>query len=78
VCKRHALRTLRAASPGAHLVHIGNGRVSDTCGALAADTAFAKDSLADELAMRGAPFMRFATLLDVVREIDAIYARLPR
>jgi 2-hydroxy-3-keto-5-methylthiopentenyl-1-phosphate phosphatase len=78
VCKRHALRTLRAASPGAHLVHIGNGRVSDTCGALAADTAFAKDSLADELAKRGAPFVRFATLLDVVREIDAIYARLPR
>ena len=32
--------------PGAATVHIGNGRVSDPCGALAADVVFAKDSLA--------------------------------
>ena len=76
VCKRQALRTLRAASPRAHLVHIGNGRVSDTCGALAADTAFAKDSLAEELAKRGVPFVRFATLHDVVHELAALHARL--
>ena len=62
VCKGNVLRTLRAASPRTHLVHIGNGRVSDTCGALAADTAFAKDSLAEELEKRGVPFVRFATL----------------
>lgn len=78
VCKRKALNSLRAASPRTHLVHIGNGRVSDTCGALAADTAFAKDSLADELAKRGAPFVRFATLHDVTRELDAILARIAR
>ena len=78
VCKRHALLTLRAASPRTHLVHIGNGRVSDTCGALAADTAFAKDSLAEELAKRGVAFVRFTTLHDVVRELAALRARLPR
>jgi 2,3-diketo-5-methylthio-1-phosphopentane phosphatase len=75
VCKRKALRTLLAASPGAHLVHIGNGRVSDTCGALAADTAFAKDSLAQELEKRGVPFVRFATLDDVIPHLAAILAR---
>jgi 2-hydroxy-3-keto-5-methylthiopentenyl-1-phosphate phosphatase len=75
VCKRKALLTLRAASPQTHLVHIGNGRVSDTCGALAADTAFAKDSLADELQKRGVPFIRFATLDDVIPHLAAIYAR---
>jgi 2-hydroxy-3-keto-5-methylthiopentenyl-1-phosphate phosphatase len=78
VCKRQALLTLRAASPRTHLVHIGNGRVSDTCGALAADTAFAKDSLAEELAKRDVPFVRFATLHDVVRELDAIHERVSR
>ena len=55
-----------------HLVHIGNGRVSDTCGALAADTAFAKDSLArDASSKRGAPFVRFATLHDVIPHLAA-------
>ena len=78
VCKGNVLSTLRAASPRTHLVHIGNGRVSDTCGALAADTAFAKDSLAEELTKRGVPFARFATLDDVVRELDAIHARISR
>jgi 2,3-diketo-5-methylthio-1-phosphopentane phosphatase len=78
VCKRNALRTLRAASPGAHLVHIGNGRVSDTCGALEADTAFAKDSLAQELEKRGVSFVRFATLHDVMPHLAAILARCGR
>jgi 2,3-diketo-5-methylthio-1-phosphopentane phosphatase len=75
VCKGNVLRTLRASSPRTHLVHIGNGRVSDTCGALEADTAFAKDSLAETLAKRGAPFVRFATLADVVPHLDSILAR---
>ena len=52
--------------------------MSDTCGALAADTAFAKDSLADELTKRGVPFVRFATLLDVIRELGAIETRIAR
>ena len=75
VCKGNVLRTLRASSPRTHLVHIGNGRVSDTCGALEADTAFAKDSLAETLEKRGVPFVRFTTLLDVVPHLDAILAR---
>jgi 2,3-diketo-5-methylthio-1-phosphopentane phosphatase len=75
VCKGNVLRTLRAASPRTHLVHIGNGRVSDLCGALAADTAFAKDSLADVLAQRGVPFVRFATLNDVIPHLAAVLAR---
>jgi 2,3-diketo-5-methylthio-1-phosphopentane phosphatase len=75
VCKGNVLRTLRAASPRTHLVHIGNGRVSDTCGALAADTAFAKDSLADVLAQRGVPFVRFGTLNDVIPHLAAVLAR---
>jgi len=75
VCKGNVLRTLRAASPRTHLVHIGNGRVSDTCGALAADTAFAKDSLADALAQRGVPFVRFTTLHDVIPHLAAVLPR---
>ena len=78
VCKRQALLTLRAASPSTHLVHIGNGRVSDTCGALAADTAFAKDSLAQELDKRGVSYVRFATLHDVIPHLAAILARCER
>jgi 2,3-diketo-5-methylthio-1-phosphopentane phosphatase len=75
VCKGNILRALRAASPRTHLVHIGNGRVSDTCGALAADTAFAKDSLAEALENRGFPFIRFATLHDVIPHVAGILAR---
>jgi 2,3-diketo-5-methylthio-1-phosphopentane phosphatase len=75
VCKGNVLRTLRASSPRTHLVHIGNGRVSDTCGALEADTAFAKDSLAEELEKRGVRFVRFATLNDAIPHLDAILAR---
>lgn len=66
ICKGGVMRAWRATRPGARLVHIGNGRVSDTCGALEADLAFAKDSLAEELAGRGEPFVRFETLHDVI------------
>jgi 2,3-diketo-5-methylthio-1-phosphopentane phosphatase len=75
VCKRRALLDMRAANPSAHLVHIGNGRVSDTCGALAADTAFAKDSLAEVLEKLGVPYVRFATLHDVIPHLTAILDR---
>ena len=63
---------MRARSPGLTTVHIGNGRVSDTCGALAADVAFAKDSLAIELESRGAPFHRFETLVEVIPHLEKI------
>jgi 2,3-diketo-5-methylthio-1-phosphopentane phosphatase len=73
-CKAAALRAYRARSPQAHLVHIGNGRVSDTCGALAADTAFAKDSLAEALERKGEPFVRFETLHDVIPHLEKVLA----
>jgi len=66
-CKRSRIGIYRAAHPGTRTVHIGNGRVSDRCGALAADLAFAKGTLAEALAEEGAPFERFDTLHDVVR-----------
>ena len=62
----------RADHPGAKTVHIGNGRVSDTCGALAADVAFAKDSLALELQKRGVAFEPFETLRDVIPRLQRI------
>jgi alpha-galactosidase len=71
-CKGGFIRAFRAAHPGACLVHVGNGRVSDLCGALAADVAFAKDSLAQELARRGVGFRPFATLHDVIPGLTAL------
>ncbi len=73
-CKRGRIEAFRAGHPDVRVVHIGNGRVSDLCGALAADLVFAKDSLAEELAARGVDFAPFATLDDVrvrlERELD--------
>ena len=73
-CKRGRIEAFRSEHPGVRMVHIGNGRVSDLCGALAADVAFAKDSLAVELASRGAPFRAFETLLDVIPQLEALLA----
>ncbi len=66
VCKAARIREFRAGHPGARVVHIGNGRVSDLCGARAADVVFAKESLAEELAKQGVAFEPFETLHDVV------------
>ncbi len=71
-CKRGRIDAFRKTAPGATLVHIGNGRVSDLCGALAADVAFAKDSLAIELGRRGVAFERFETLLDVIPRLERL------
>lgn len=65
-CKRGIIRSYRDAHPGAFCVHIGNGRVSDLCGALEADLAFAKDTLAPALEERGEAFVAFDTLGDVI------------
>jgi alpha-galactosidase len=73
-CKRGRLEAFRASHPGVTLVHIGNGRVSDLCGALAADLAFAKDSLALELERRGAAYVPFATLHDVIPRLERMLA----
>ncbi|HME73293.1 MAG TPA: HAD-IB family phosphatase [Myxococcota bacterium] len=74
-CKRARIDAYRAGHPGSRIVHIGNGRVSDLCGALAADIAFAKGSLAEALAENKAPFERFETLHDVVASLEAQLAR---
>jgi 2,3-diketo-5-methylthio-1-phosphopentane phosphatase len=70
LCKRGRIEAFRKLHPEARLVHIGNGRVSDLCGGLAADVVFAKDSLAEELSARGEAFERFTTLDDVVNVLD--------
>lgn len=74
VCKRGRIDVVRAEHPDATLVHIGNGRVSDYCGAVAADLAFAKDTLAIELEKHGEAFERFETLHDVIPRLEAILA----
>jgi 2-hydroxy-3-keto-5-methylthiopentenyl-1-phosphate phosphatase len=71
VCKRAHIERFRARHPGVPMVHVGNGRVSDLCGAVVADRVFAKDTLAEELAARGVPFEPFETLRDVVARLDA-------
>jgi 2,3-diketo-5-methylthio-1-phosphopentane phosphatase len=77
-CKRGRIEGFRAAHPGVILVHIGNGRVSDLCGALAADVAFAKDSLAAALEKLGHPFERFETLHDVIPQLERRLAEASR
>jgi 2-hydroxy-3-keto-5-methylthiopentenyl-1-phosphate phosphatase len=65
-CKRGLIASYREENPGAYCVHIGNGRVSDLCGALEADLAFAKDTLAQALAEVGRAYVLFDTLHDVL------------
>jgi 2,3-diketo-5-methylthio-1-phosphopentane phosphatase len=71
-CKRQRIEALRKRVPEATLVHIGNGRVSDTCGALAADVVFAKDSLAVELTKRGVGYESYNTLHDVIAHLEKL------
>jgi alpha-galactosidase len=71
-CKRGRIRAFREAHPRATVVHVGDGRVSDLCGALAADVVFAKHSLAEELAERGVAFEPFRDLRDVVAGLERL------
>ena len=71
-CKRGRIQHYRDGHPGTAVVHIGNGRVSDLCGALAADVVFAKDSLAEILEGRGIAFEPFQTLRDVIPKLEAL------
>jgi 2,3-diketo-5-methylthio-1-phosphopentane phosphatase len=73
-CKRGRIEAFRREHPGAKLAHIGNGRVSDLCGALAADVAFAKDSLAEELTRRSTAYESFDTLRDVIPPLERLLA----
>ena len=70
LCKRRKIEAFRQQSPSAFCVHIGNGRVSDLCGAEAADVAFAKDTLSEALSERGTAFYPFETLHDVISRIE--------
>jgi alpha-galactosidase len=74
-CKRARIDAYRVGHPGSQTVHIGNGRVSDLCGALAADIVFAKGTLAEALGERGAAFERFETLHEVVVSLEARLTR---
>jgi len=69
-CKRGRLEAFRKEHPQARAILIGNGRVSDLCGARAADLVFAKDSLAETLAAEGRPFVPFTTLRDVIPRLE--------
>ena len=71
VCKAGRIEHFRRRHPGVPVVHIGNGRVSDRCAAVAADVVFAKDTLAEELDARGIAYERFTTLHDVVARLAA-------
>jgi 2,3-diketo-5-methylthio-1-phosphopentane phosphatase len=76
VCKRSRIVAFRAAHPAARVVHVGDGRVSDLCGALAADFVFAKHTLAEELTRRGLPFEPFDDLHGVVDGLERLLATL--
>ena len=65
-CKREIISSYRRSVAEAYCVHIGNGRVSDLCGALEADLAFAKDTLAPALDEAGGAYLPFDTLHDVL------------
>jgi len=70
-CKRRRIEAHRRAHPGVTLLHVGNGRISDLCGARAADVAFAKGSLAAVMERAGEAFEPFETLRDVERWLAA-------
>ncbi|HVH06371.1 MAG TPA: HAD-IB family phosphatase [Myxococcota bacterium] len=72
VCKRARIDAFRAAHPGTLVVHVGDGRVSDLCAALAADRVFAKHTLAEELAERRVPFEPYRDLRDVVAALEKL------
>ena len=69
-CKRRRIEAFRQQAPSTLCIHIGNGRVSDLCGAEAADVAFAKDTLSEALREKGVFFYPFETLHDVISRMD--------
>ena len=71
-CKSQIIRAQRKQRPGAFCVHVGNGRVSDLCGAIEADLAFGKDTLAVALKERKHRFEPFETLGDVAAQLGRL------
>lgn len=78
VCKRSVLSAWRAAHPRALCVFIGNGRISDLCGAETADWVFAKDKLAEALDARGVAYQPFADLGEVAAALAGAVAPIKR
>ena len=80
-CKGRIISDFRAVHPNALCVHIGNGRVSDLCGARAADITFArhgeKDTLVAALLERGEPFVPFENLREVIDCLEAVRVGRP-
>ena len=70
LCKRAKIESFRSKEPATICIHIGNGRVSDLCGAEAADIVFAKDTLSEALLERGVHFYPFETLHDVIARLN--------
>ena len=68
--KRAKIESFRSKAPTTTCIHIGNGRVSDLCGAEAADIVFAKETLSEALIERGVPFYAFETLHDVIARLN--------
>jgi 2,3-diketo-5-methylthio-1-phosphopentane phosphatase len=80
-CKGTIIGEYRALHPNALCVHIGNGRVSDLCGARAADLTFARrgpdDTLGPALEECGEAFCWFDSLNDVVAALEAVRGGRP-
>ncbi len=76
LCKRARIEAFRRRHPGVPVVYIGNGRVSDRCGALTSELIFAKDSLAEVLRAEGVDFVPYRTLAEVLEELQRRF-RLP-
>lgn len=76
LCKRSRIEAFRRDAPSTLCVHVGNGRVSDLCGAEAADVAFAKDTLSEALHERGVFFHPFETLHDVISHMEERFSAL--
>ncbi len=72
-CKRGLIAAWRRERPRGFCVHVGNGRVSDLCGAEEADLAFAKDTLAIALRERKQSYEPFESLHGVVAKLDALF-----
>ena len=72
-CKRTIIEGYRREHPGAFCIHIGDGRVSDLCGAMAADLVFAKGTLVEALKVRGVHFEAFEDLAEVRRALERAF-----
>ncbi|MDG2334710.1 MAG: HAD-IB family phosphatase [Myxococcota bacterium] len=76
-CKRSIIEAYRRDHPGAFCVHIGDGAVSDLCGARVADRVFAKGSLEESLGAQGVACEHFDDLAGVRRALEDAFSGDP-